>query len=75
MNKEEELFYLKFLKQAVDPADHVTLAFIEQMVPALMEQYAVTSAKGGEHSRDENLDEATKRKFEEKQDQTGLSHA
>ena len=74
MNKEEELFYLKFLKQAVDPADHVTLAFIEQMVPALMEQYAVTSAKGGEHSRDENLDEATKRKFEEKQDQSMLSH-
>ena len=74
MNKEEELFYLKFLKQAVDPADHVTLAFIEQMFPALMEQYAVTSAKGGEHSRDENLDEATKRKFEEKQDQSMLSH-
>lgn len=68
------MFYLEFLKQAVDPADAVTRSFIDTMIPALMEQYAVKSAKGGEHSRDTNLDEATRRKFEEKHDQSMVSH-
>ena len=68
------MFYLEFLKQAVDPADAVTRSFIDTMIPAMMEQYAVKSAKGGEHSRDTNLDEATKRKFEEKHDQSMVSH-
>ena len=68
------MFYLEFLKQAVDPADVVTRSFIEHMVPAMMEHYAVKSAKGGDHSRDARLDEETKRKFEEKPDQSMLSH-
>src|SRR5579872_394292 len=44
------------------------------MLPAMMEQYAVTSAKGGDHARDAHLDETTKRKFEEKADQSMVSH-
>jgi CRISPR-associated protein Csc3 len=69
-----EVFYLDFLKQAVDPDDHVTLSFIEHMIPGLMEHYAVKSAKGGDHSANHRLDEQTKRKFEEKDDQSMLSH-
>ena len=68
------MFYLEFLKQAIDPADHVTSSFIEHMIPAMMEQYAVKSAKGGDHSRDSNLDERTRHKFEEKDDQSMVSH-
>ena len=68
------MFYLDFLKQAVDPDDHVTLSFIEHMIPELMEHYAVKSAKGGDHSHNPRLDEQTKRKFEEKDDQSMLSH-
>src|SRR5438132_11290745 len=68
------MFYLDFLTQAVDPADHVTRSFIEHMLPSLMQHYAVRSAKGGEHSKNTRLDEQTKRKFEEKDDQSMLSH-
>ena len=68
------MFYLDFLRQAVDPADGVTRLFIECMVPAMMELYSVKSAKGGDHSRDARLDEETRRKFEEKPDQSMLSH-
>ena len=68
------MFYLDFLKQAVDPDDFVTLSFIEHMIPELMEHYAVKSAKGGDHSHNSRLDEQTKRKFEEKDDQSMLSH-
>lgn len=55
-------------------ADEVTRSFIECMVPAMMEQYATKSAKGGEHSGSERLDEETKRKFEAKDDQSMVSH-
>ncbi len=55
-------------------ADEVTRSFIEHMVPAMMEQYATKSAKGGEHSGSERLDEETKRKFEAKDDQSMVSH-
>ena len=68
------MFYFEFLKQAVDPADLVTLSFIEHMVPAMMEHYAVKSAKGGEHSRDTEYDEETRRKFAQKHDQSMVSH-
>jgi CRISPR-associated protein Csc3 len=74
MSDDDEMFYQQFLKRAVDPADSVTLEFIDLMVPYLMEQYAVTSAKGGEHSRNTELSEATKRKFEAKPDQSMVSH-
>jgi CRISPR-associated protein Csc3 len=69
-----DVFYLDFLTQAVDPADQVTRSFIEHMLPGLMEQYAVKSAKGGDHSRSTRLDEQTRRKFEDKDDQSMLSH-
>jgi CRISPR-associated protein Csc3 len=65
---------LDFLKQAIDANDRVTRRFVESMLPPLMEHYAVTSAKGGDHARDADLDEATKRKFEEKNDQSMVSH-
>ena len=45
------MFYIEFLKQAIDPTDHVTISFIEHMIPAMMELYAVKSAKGGDHSK------------------------
>lgn len=68
------MFYLDFLTKAVDPADRVTRSFIEQMMPGLMSNYSIRSAKGGDHSKNSRLDEATKRKFEEKDDQSMLSH-
>jgi len=68
------VFYLDFLSNAVDPADRVTRSFIEQMLPDLMEHYSIQSAKGGDHSKSSRLEEATKRKFEEKDDQSMLSH-
>lgn len=68
------MFYLDFLKQAIDANDQVTRRFVECMLPPMMEHYAVKSAKGGDHARDVGLDEATKRKFEEKNDQSMVSH-
>lgn len=68
------MFYLEFLKRAVDPKDHVTRDFIETMLPAMMELYAVKSAKGGDHTRNPRLDEEIRRKFAEKCDQSMVSH-
>lgn len=68
------MFYLDFLTKAVDPADLVTRSFIEQMMPGLMNNYSIRSAKGGDHSRSTRLSEETKRKFEDKDDQSMLSH-
>jgi len=39
-----------------------------------MQNYAITSAKGGDHERDTHRSDATKRKFEEKDDQNMVSH-
>ena len=39
------MFYLDFLKQAIDAHDHVTREFVEHMLPSMMEHYAVKSAK------------------------------
>ncbi len=68
------MFYLDFLTQALEPGDNVTREFITYMLPRMMEEYVETSAKGGEHSRDTFIDEATKRKFEAKGDQSMVSH-
>ncbi|MGH2509216.1 MAG: type I-D CRISPR-associated protein Cas10d/Csc3, partial [Ktedonobacteraceae bacterium] len=68
------MFYLDFLTQAVEPGDTVTRAFITSMLPHMMEAYAEKSAKGGEHSQTTRIDEATKRKFEAKGDQSMVSH-
>lgn len=68
------MFYLDFLTQALEPDDNVTREFITCMLPHMMEEYAKKSAKGGEHSRNTLLDEATQRKFEEKNDQSMVSH-
>src|SRR5437588_96229 len=72
--RETEPFFLGFLKDAIDPADSVTLEFVELVLPTLMEHWADTSAKGGTHARDTLRDEETKRKFEEKPDQSMVSH-
>ncbi|MDQ2905726.1 MAG: type I-D CRISPR-associated protein Cas10d/Csc3 [Chloroflexota bacterium] len=68
------MFYLDFLKQALDPHDQVTRDFVEHMLPGMMEHYAEKSAKGGEHSANTRLEEETKRKFEAKDDQSMVSH-
>ena len=68
------MFFRDFLARAVDADDEVTRAFVETMVPALIVHYGDTSAKGGDHARDDMYDEQTKRKFEEKDDQSMLSH-
>lgn len=72
--RETELFYLRFLKDTIDPGDAVALEFVERVLPALMKAYADTSAKGGSHAGDAHLDEKTKRIFEDKQDQSMVSH-
>ena len=68
------MFFRDFLMRAVDAGDEVTRAFVETMVPALIVHYSDTSAKGGDHARDDMYDEQTKRKFEDKGDQSMLSH-
>lgn len=68
------MFFLDFLTRAIDAGDEVTRAFVETMVPALIVHYSDISAKGGDHGRDDMYDEQTKRKFEEKDDQSMLSH-
>jgi CRISPR-associated protein Csc3 len=68
------VFYLDFLRRAVDPRDHVTREFIECMLPSMMKHYAGISAKGGDHSNDPAYDEHTQRAFAEKHDQSMLSH-
>ena len=68
------MFFHDFLARAVDADDEVMRAFVETMVPALIVRYSDTSAKGGDHARDDMYDEQTKRKFEEKSDQSMLSH-
>ena len=68
------MFFQEFLKNALDPDDTVTRAFVEIMLPALIEHYTDMSAKGGDHSRDEKYDEKARRIFEEKDDQSMLSH-
>ncbi len=68
------MFYLDFLLRAVDPADVVTRSFVTTMVPSLMQKYSDLSAKGGDHSQKKEYDEETQRKFEEKFDQSMLSH-
>jgi CRISPR-associated protein Csc3 len=72
--RETEPFFLGFLKDAIDPADSVTFEFVELVLPALMEHWVDTSAKGGTHARDTHWDEETKRKFEDKPDQSMVSH-
>jgi CRISPR-associated protein Csc3 len=68
------MFFRDFLKRAVNADDEVTRTFVETMIPALVIHYSDTSAKGGDHTRDDMYDEQTKRKFEEKDDQSMLSH-
>jgi CRISPR-associated protein Csc3 len=68
------VFYLDFLTRALEPGDEVTRAFIKHMLPSMLEVYAEKSAKGGEHSRDPYLDEVRRRKFEDKNDQSMVSH-
>src|SRR5579884_401057 len=68
------MFFLNFLLKKIDPNDSVTRAFVEHMVPALMQRLADTSAKGGDHSKNLYIHGETRRKFEEKDDQSMVSH-
>ena len=68
------MFFLQFLQDQLETTDDVSRAFIEHMLPAMMEHYAVCSAKGGDHTQHARLDEETKRKFAEKADQSMMSH-
>src|SRR6266702_1159746 len=68
------MFYLDFLLRAVDTADTVTHSFVTILVPELMKRYSDTSAKGGDHSRSSEYDERTQRIFQEKDDQSMLTH-
>ena len=68
------MFYLDFLTQALEPGDEVTRAFIEHMLPHMLEVYAESSAKGGEHGQTVRIDEATRQRWEEKCDQSMVSH-
>jgi CRISPR-associated protein Csc3 len=68
------MFFLNFLLKKIDPNDSVTRAFVEHMVPALMQRFADTSAKGGDHSKNLYVHGETRRKFEEKDDQSMVSH-
>ncbi len=68
------MFFLDFLSKKIDSDDSVTRSFVKHMVPALMQRYADTSAKGGDHSRNQYVEEETRRKFEGKDDQSMLSH-
>ncbi len=65
------MFYLDFLKRGVEAGDTVTGAFIEAMLPGMMEAYAEKSAKGGEHSTREK---DRREKFEKNYDQSMVSH-
>jgi len=68
------VFFLQFLQDKLPTNDEVTRSFIEHMLPAMMEQYAACSAKGGDHSKNERLSAETKGKFEAKADQSMVSH-
>src|SRR6266581_1822718 len=74
IDKGGVVFFLQFLQDQLETTDDVSRAFIEHMLPAMMEHYAVCSAKGGDHTQHARLDEETKRKFAEKADQSMVSH-
>ena len=74
IDKGGVVFFLQFLQDQLETTDDVSRAFIEHMLPAMMEHYAVCSAKGGDHTQHARLDEETKRKFAEKADQSMMSH-
>src|SRR6266571_855774 len=74
IDKGGVVFFLPFLQDQLETTDDVSRAFIEHMLPAMMEHYAVCSAKGGDHTQHARLDEETKRKFAEKADQSMMSH-
>ena len=68
------MFFVQFLRDQISPDDRVMLDFVEYMVPKLFERYADTSAKGGDHSKNLTVDEVTRKKFEDKDDQSMVSH-
>lgn len=65
------MFYLDFLKRGVEIGDTVTGAFINHMLPPMMENYAENSAKGGDH-RDKIKER--REQFEKNYDQSMVSH-
>jgi len=68
------VFYLDFLTRALEPGDEVTRSFIEIILPQMLARYAELSAKGGDHQRTANIQPAIRQKWEEKYDQSMISH-
>ena len=68
------MFFVQFLRDQISPDDHVMLDFVEYIVPKLFKQYTDTSAKGGDQSNNKTIDEARRKKFEDKDDQSMVSH-
>jgi CRISPR-associated protein Csc3 len=68
------VFYLDFLTRALEPGDEVTRSFIETMLPQLLARYTELSAKGGDHRRTADIQATTRQKWEEKCDQSMVSH-
>src|SRR5258708_34945480 len=68
------MFFVQFLRDQISPDDRVMLDFVEHMVPKLFKQYTDTSAKGGDQSNNKTIDGARRKKFEDKDDQSMVSH-
>jgi CRISPR-associated protein Csc3 len=75
--KKYIVFTQEYLLQNISPGDIVACDFITNMVPRIFARYADTSAKGGDHRaglEDGQIDEKIRHVFEEKDDQTMVSH-
>src|SRR5450432_63403 len=68
------MFFLQFLRNTIPPDDRVMHDFVEHMLPGLFAIHADASAKGGDQSNNRTINEVTREKFEEKVDQSMVSH-
>lgn len=68
------MFFQQFLHTTIPPDDQVMHDFVEDMLPRLFELYADASAKGGDQSKNRTITEETRVKFEDKDDQSMVSH-
>ncbi len=68
------MFFLQFLRNTLPPADRVMHDFVAHMLPRMFALYADASAKGGDQSTNRTINEVTREKFEEKDDQSMVSH-
>lgn len=68
------MFFLHFLHDKIPPGDQVMRDFVEHLLPNLFALYADTSAKGGDQSDNRTVNEETRQKFADKDDQSMVSH-